>query len=82
MAISEIDVTEQGSSRKGPPCSVCHLLATLPPTEAAALEALLADPRVRYAWLSDQLEDEGHHVSAYVLGRHTRGQCDARTKLR
>lgn len=76
------DITEQAKVRKGPPCTVCETLDTLPTTEADALRSLLADPTWRYRALSDELAKEGHDLAPFVLSRHAKGQCAARTKLR
>lgn len=80
MAIA--DITEQAKVRKGPPCSVCEVLADLPDTEAAALRSLLADKTWRYTALSDELHREGVELAPFVLSRHAKGGCAAREKLR
>ena len=76
------DITEQTKIRKGPPCTVCEKLTTLPDVEAAALVTLLSDPTWRYRALSDELAKEGHELAPFVLSRHAKGQCAARVKLR
>ena len=76
------DITEQTKTRKGPPCTVCETLDTLPQDEATALTTLLADPTWRYRALSDELRGEGIDLAPFVLSRHAKGQCAARTKLR
>jgi hypothetical protein len=80
MAIQ--DITEQTRTRKGPPCSVCETLNTLPGPEAMALRSLLEDPTWRYSALSDALRDEGLELAPFVLSRHAQGKCAAREKLR
>jgi len=76
------DITEQTKVRKGPPCSVCEVLDTLTGPEAMALRSLLEDPTWRYTTLSDALKAEGIDLAPFVLSRHARGGCQARTKLR
>ena len=69
--------------RKGPPCTVCQLLERLPNEDRGALVTLLSDPGVRYTWLADQLREQGiADVDAAAFGRHSRGACCARVKLR
>lgn len=86
MAISDlVAAASQTRARKGPPCSVCEALASLPDSEAAALRALLADPTWRYQTLADLLrEDEDHplDLQPYTLSKHAAGRCSAREKLR
>lgn len=82
MAISDIAKREPGSTRKGPPCTVCALLDSVSDKEAATLVDLLSDPGVRYSWLSQQLAAEGYDIPQDRLARHARGICAARTKLR
>ena len=80
MAIS--DITAQAKIRKGPPCSVCEVLGSLPQPEADALRELLADPTWRYTTLSQDLLAEGIDLAPFVLSRHARGACVARERLR
>ncbi len=85
MAIAGIAKTGPTAITKGPPCSVCDALATLPPKEADALRGLLADPAWRYSELSDALAadpDTPLIISGNTLSRHARGRCSAREKLR
>jgi hypothetical protein len=64
------------STRMGPPCTVCELLRSLIPAEAEALEALLADPAVRYSLIADGLRAEGvADFEPRTLSRHARGAC-------
>ena len=82
MAIADLAPTPP---RKGPTCDTCVLLAQLDhdtPTEAEALRRLLADPKVRYTQLAVALEGEGITISHGSLGRHARGACEARERLR
>lgn len=81
MGIADLVITAD-KVRKGPPCTVCEALKSLPTEDAAALTRLLSDPLVRYSELSDALAGEGLDLSAGTLSRHARGRCEARTKLR
>lgn len=85
MALSKIETHHIPPLSKGPSCSVCAALDTLPEAEAAALRSLLADPQWRYQALADALradEDTPLDIAASTLARHARGNCAAREKLR
>ncbi len=82
MAISDLAQQQPTTAMKGPSCSVCQQLDTLPADESAALLGLLRDPRWRYQELSDALAKEGIEIASYSLSRHARGHCSARSKLR
>jgi hypothetical protein len=72
-------------ARKGPPCSVCLELQTLPPAEAAGLVTLLSNPRLRYSEISRMIAhdpDTPLHIEGTTLARHSRGDCSAHTRLR
>lgn len=81
MAISDLVVSSE-KVRKGPPCTVCEAIERLPEKDSAALVRLLSDPTVRYTELSSALAGEGLDLGASTLSRHSRGRCEARTKLR
>ena len=82
-SVTDLLAAAQPKPKKGPSCSVCTLIASLPPEESAALVALLSDPGVRYTWLADQLRAQGiADIDAPAYGRHSRGACGARVKLR
>lgn len=82
MAISDITARTDEKARKGPPCSVCGLLESLPDTERQALLTLLGDTGWRYSSISRELLAEGYDIADSSLSRHARGDCRARTKLR
>jgi hypothetical protein len=66
-------------------CSVCQALDTLPDAEAGALRSLLGDPAWRYSALSEALAEDPDNpldLPAEALGRHARGGCARREKLR
>lgn len=81
MAISDLLNRAQTKIVKGPPCTVCALLADLPEPEAAALRALLSS-RIPYSELSKGLLEEGVDITPGTLSRHARGLCEARERLR
>ena len=86
MAITGIaqDVAQSKIPPKGT-CCVCTALATLPDDQAEALRDLLRNPKVRYTELSEWLAvDEDHPLDlpSDSLGKHARGGCAAREKLR
>ncbi len=81
MAITDIKPVNQ-KAIPGPICAVCKLTTALPEAEAEALNGLLSDGTVRYTWLSDELRDQGHNLSAFVLSHHARGRCGSGRKLR
>ena len=83
MAIS--DLAKRVEEKLWQKCLVCHALENLPDVEAAALRDLLANPRVRYSELSNDLardEDYPLDIPAETLSRHARGGCSARERLR
>ena len=85
MAIADFTPETAPKLRKGPPCTVCEALATLPPSEAEALNRHLRNPRYRYSLLSEDLakdKDNPLEITANTLARHARGKCGARTKMR
>lgn len=85
MAISDLAQTPATKAVKGPACTVCTALASLPESEAAGLRKLLADPDWRYTELSDRLaldEDYPLEIPHGTLARHAKGRCSAREKLR
>ena len=81
MGIADLVISTE-KVRKGPPCTVCALLKSLPPEESAALLRLLSDPDVRYSELEASLRGEGFDLADSTLSRHARGKCEARVKLR
>lgn len=82
MAISDLTATTPSAAIKGPTCTVCQQIASLPDVEAEALVALLSNPTWRYQELSDALDAEGINLAPNSLSRHARGRCAARVKLR
>ena len=74
------DRAAQGSPRPihGYPCSVGHLLATLPDGEADALAAMLGTRQQR-GWsardIYDAVRAQGHTISYQQINRHRGGQC-------
>lgn len=56
-------------------CKTGKLLNKLPKTDAADLQAALANPNVQTEVLVRVLVQRGHQVSASQLGTHRRGEC-------
>lgn len=78
MAISNLLKDGPTTVRKGPMCSVCQALVDLPPKEAAALEALMANTSWRYKELAQKVaEDEDYplNIDHATYARHARGDC-------
>lgn len=82
MSLAEIATNGPSNIEKGPTCTVCLLMGSLPDTEAAALGQMLADPTWRYSSIAAALGDEGHPVLDQTVSRHARGVCGARKRLR
>lgn len=59
----------------GPKCVTCHLVASLPKADAAALQKALDDPSVSNAAISEILRSEDHQVAETSVRRHRRGMC-------
>lgn len=59
----------------GPACSVAAVIRSLPPEDADALRAAIADDRWRGTDITRVLGDEGIHLGAAALQRHRRGVC-------
>lgn len=60
---------------KGPGCTVCKLLGTLEPSDAAALSAALDDEEFTHAGIARALRETGHHMLAMTVSRHRRKEC-------
>jgi hypothetical protein len=77
MALSD-RLQNPPSSRTGTPCSLGAVLATLDPTERAALEQMLGTPEQR-GWsapsIYDALKAEGYEVALQTVNRHRGGRC-------
>jgi len=82
MPLSDIAARREQSASAWQTCTTCALLASLPDDEAAILVDLLSDSTVRYSWLTEQLQADGHDVDWQALSRHARGKCAARARLR
>lgn len=66
-------------------CQVCYALATIEPSEAEGLHALLANPQWRYTDIRDAVADDPDtplHLHEDAISRHVRGRCGAGVKLR
>ena len=82
MAVSDL-VNRAGTPHKT--CATCHALETLPDDKAATLTDLLSNPVVKYTELAAELAADPDwllSIDSQALGRHARGLCAAKTKLR
>lgn len=76
------DVPLGAPRKKGPPCSVCLLLAALDDNDRARLEGWLSDPTIRYQAIERELRPRGYPVAAFSYSRHARGDCDLHRRYR
>jgi len=61
---------------KGPRCSVCQLLETLPKEDAKAFAAALDDQSFPLSGIRRAMEAEGlERIGTYTLRRHRRREC-------
>jgi hypothetical protein len=64
--------------RKGPDCRMCVLESTLPKGDLAALLEAMADPNLTGTQISRALRAEGYDISAVVVLRHRKRECQRR----
>lgn len=64
--------------RKGPDCRLCVLETQLPKDELAALTEAMGDPNLTGSQISRALKAEGHDISAVVVLRHRKKECQRR----
>jgi len=75
MALKDALLNHVGPNR-GPQCTMCRLLLSLPKDEARDLADALADhDTFTAAGIARALRDEGHEVTHGSVGRHRRGDC-------
>lgn len=74
MSLAERIAQTPARPQSGLPCSVGHLLDTLPADEAAALQRMLTD-----GWTQKQIVEalraEGHMVAEQTPNRHRARSC-------
>lgn len=84
MAIADIAKAAAEATPEGV-CQVCRALTELPGPEAQGLRDLMSNPRVQYTkisqWISED-EDNPLTIHSDIIGKHARGRCAAREKLR
>lgn len=72
MALAD-RLAEQKNPAREVKCSVCRILAELPPDDATALREALADPTFTHTAIMRALEAEGHHLKdPQPISRHRR----------
>lgn len=87
MALSKL-TQPPPPSRQGPECSVCQALVALPPAKAKILQAALKDPRWRFSEIAEAVASDPdvpdwiRAITGGTYGKHVRGQCRARKRLR
>lgn len=64
--------------RKGPDCRLCVLEKTLLKPELAALQEAMADNSLSGAQISRALKEEGYNISAVIVLRHRKSECQGR----
>lgn len=71
-------------ARKGPACSVCQALSTLPPEDAAVLTEWMSNATLPFTDIARATEEDPDTptLKPFALSRHARGGCDARVRLR
>ena len=69
-------------------CVVCQAVAALPPSKAKILQAALENPRWRYSEIAKKVATDPdvpewmREITGDSYGKHVRGQCRARKRLR
>lgn len=87
MPLSKL-ASDPGPSRQGPDCTVCQALVALPPAKAKILQAALENPRWRYSEIAEHVSSDPdipdwiREIAGGTYGKHVRGQCRARKRLR
>ncbi|MFZ3557205.1 hypothetical protein [Streptomyces sp. BH055] len=65
-------LTRAPGARKGPPCSVGVVLASVDEDTAAMLTRILDTLTVSATAIADVLSQHGRHVTSYTVARHRR----------
>lgn len=87
MALSNL-TKEPAPAKRGPDCTVCQALDALPPGKAKILQAALENPRWRYSEIAEHVASDPdvpewiRGITGGTYGKHVRGQCRARKRLR
>ena len=77
MALKDALLKHVGPNR-GPQCTMCRLLLSLPKDDARDLSDALADhDTFTSAGIARALRDEGHACKEGSVSRHRRGECRA-----
>ena len=61
--------------QKGPRCTMCLLLESLPDADRDALQVALDDESFTHAGIARALRSEGHVFLAITVSRHRRQEC-------
>ncbi|MYW67145.1 hypothetical protein GTY65_24200 [Streptomyces sp. SID8379] len=65
-------LTRAPGTRKGPPCTVGGVLASVDEDTAAMLGRILDTPTVTSTAIADVLSQHGQQVTSYTVARHRR----------
>lgn len=81
MALSKLTIN---TVSRGPQCTVCMALTTLPEVDAAQLTTWLADPAVPFSIIARTTRDDADtpSLNQSAIARHARGQCAAGVTVR
>lgn len=74
MSLSDA-LKAESSKRPGPRCTVCIVSASLPKSDADALNSAMADLAVTSSAIARALQSEGHEVRAETVRRHRHKEC-------
>lgn len=80
MALADALVKQQ-TTKRGPRCTVCSLLSTLPKSEREALQSALNDKSYTGTSIARALQSEGHNVRSHTLNRHRNKECQSNDAL-
>jgi len=76
MSLSDALQHERSArQQKGPRCTMCCLLESLPNADRDALQAALDDESFSHAGIARALRSEGHTFLSITVSRHRRKEC-------
>ena len=84
MSLETLAAAGPPRTRKGPSCSVGIALASLPDSESAALDSMLASKPDLGGWknadIADAIKGSGIRIKSETIGRHRRGGCSCESR--
>jgi hypothetical protein len=78
--MSLLDEIQAARLGRGTVCSVTSLRETLDPTDRAHFDEALADPTVSAAAIARAVNNRGHKIGQYAIGRHRRRDCTCESR--